>query len=191
MKIYTKTGDSGSTGLFGGPRVSKDNSRIQAYGCVDELNAALGVARATGLGTRLDSILHQVQHHLFSIGAELATPEPEKHGLKWHCEQFVDEMESDIDQLETQLAPLRNFILPGGSMQSAQLHMSRTICRRVEREIVRFGREPSVSDVSQIVVYLNRLSDLLFVMARVANADLGVQDIQWHGTRQEKSAQPS
>jgi cob(I)alamin adenosyltransferase len=183
MKIYTKTGDAGTTGLFGGPRVAKDDPRICAYGSVDELNALLGIARATNLGDRLDAILAPVQHHLFSIGAELATPNPEEHDLKWNGASHVHEMESAIDALESDLAPLRNFILPGGSTQAAHLHLARTVCRRTEREIVSFSRDRSVSDASHIVIFLNRLSDLLFVMARYANLQAGVIDVPWESPR--------
>ena len=183
MKIYTKTGDAGMTGLFGGPRVAKDDPRICAYGSVDELNAVLGIARATGLGDKLDSILGSVQHHLFSVGAELATPNPEEHCLKWAGASHVEQMEQWIDELEASLKPLRNFILPGGSTQAAHLHLARTVCRRTEREIVSFSRDRSVSDASHIVVFLNRLSDLLFVMARFANHEVGVIDVNWESPR--------
>ena len=183
MKIYTKTGDAGTTGLFGGPRVAKDDRRICAYGSVDELNAVIGIARATELGDKLDAILSGVQHHLFSIGAELATPNPEEHGLKWAGSTHVDHMEQSIDELEASLKPLRNFILPGGSTQAAHLHLARTVCRRTEREIVSFSRDRSVSDASHIVIFLNRLSDLLFVMARFANHQVGVVDVNWESPR--------
>jgi cob(I)alamin adenosyltransferase len=179
MKIYTKTGDAGTTGLFGGPRVAKDDPRICAYGSVDELNAVIGIARSTGLGDKLDPILSSVQHHLFSIGAELATPEPEEHNLKWDAGTHVEQMEHAIDELESNLKSLRNFILPGGSTQAAHLHLARTVCRRTEREIVSFSRDRSVSDASHIVVFLNRLSDLLFVMARFANHLNNVPDVDW------------
>jgi cob(I)alamin adenosyltransferase len=179
MKIYTKTGDAGTTGLFGGPRVSKDDARICAYGSVDELNAVLGTARSTGLSPRLDQMLDSIQHQLFSIGAELASPEPEQHNLKWNSNPHVSKLEEWIDSMEAQLPALRNFILPGGSPQAAHLHLARTICRRVEREIVRLGHDRRVSDVSHIVIFLNRLSDLLFVMARYANFELGVADTTW------------
>ena len=133
MKIYTKTGDAGTTGLFGGPRVPKNDARICAYGSIDELNAVLGLTRAHRLPGELDEMLSVVQHQLFSIGAELATPNPEEHGLKWQGDQYVAQMEQWIDQLESHLSPLRNFILPGGSVQAAQLHIARTVCRRTER----------------------------------------------------------
>jgi len=183
MKIYTKTGDAGTTGLFGGPRVAKDDPRICAYGSVDELNAVIGIARATLLGEKLDTILSSLQHHLFSIGAELATPNPEQHGLKWEGARHVEQMEHWIDEMEASLKPLSNFILPGGSTQAAHLHLARTVCRRTEREIVCFSRDRSVSDASHIVIYLNRLSDLLFVMARFANHQVGVVDVHWESPR--------
>ncbi|MEQ1829710.1 MAG: cob(I)yrinic acid a,c-diamide adenosyltransferase [Pirellula sp.] len=183
MKIYTKTGDAGTTGLFGGPRVAKDDPRICAYGSIDELNAVIGIARATALGDKLDSILSSVQHQLFSIGAELATPNPEEHQLKWDAGSHVADMERTIDDLEAGLKPLRNFILPGGSTQAAHLHLARTVCRRTEREIVSFSRDRNVSDASHIVVFLNRLSDLLFVMARFANHQAGVVDVHWESPR--------
>lgn len=191
MKIYTKTGDAGTTGLFGGPRVSKDDARICAYGSVDELNAVIGTARSTGLSSRLDGMLATIQHQLFSIGAELATPEPEEHQLKWSSEPHVTALEGWIDGMEKELPPLRNFILPGGSPQAAQLHLARTICRRVEREIVRLGHDRRVSDVSHIVIFLNRLSDLLFVMARFANHELGVADVTWESPRGASKSESS
>jgi cob(I)alamin adenosyltransferase len=183
MKIYTKTGDAGTTGLFGGPRVSKDDARICAYGSVDELNAVIGTARSTPIADSLDAMLNQIQHHLFSIGAELATPNPSEHHLKWNGDPHVLQLEQWIDSLEQDLVPLRNFILPGGSPQAAHLHLARTVCRRVEREIVRLSHDSRVSDVSHIVIYLNRLSDLLFVMARSANQQQGVADVPWESPR--------
>jgi len=183
MKIYTKTGDAGTTGLFGGPRVSKDDVRICAYGSVDELNAVLGIARSTPLTDSLDAMLAQVQHQLFSIGAELATPNPEEHDLKWDGEPHVSQLEQWIDAMEGDLPPLRSFILPGGSPQAAHLHLARTVCRRVEREIVSLSHNPRVSDVSNIIIYLNRLSDMLFVMARRANQYQNVADVPWESPR--------
>jgi cob(I)alamin adenosyltransferase len=183
MKIYTKTGDAGTTGLFGGPRVAKDDPRICAYGSIDELNAVIGMARASVLGETLDPLLGSVQHQLFSIGAELATPNPEEHQLKWNAGTHVADMERAIDHLEKSLKPLRNFILPGGSTQAAHLHFARTVCRRTEREIVSFSRDRNVSDASHIVVFLNRLSDLLFVMARFANFEADVTDVPWESPR--------
>lgn len=183
MKIYTKTGDEGMTGLFAGPRVSKDSARIRSYGEVDELNAVLGVARATDLPQELDDILNRVQHSLFAIGAELATPDPEANHLKWDGSESIDKIENAIDRLEATLAPLKNFILPGGTAAAAALHLARTTCRRAEREIVSLMRDPGVSDLSQIIIYLNRLSDLLFVMARAANHRAGVADVLWESPK--------
>lgn len=179
MKIYTKTGDAGTTGLFGGPRVSKDDHRICAYGTIDELNAVLGVVRSSPLDSEMDSILQNVQEGLFSIGAELATPFPEQHDLKWKGDSAVEEMEQMIDRWDALLPPLRQFILPGGSQAAANLHLARTICRRAEREVVGLSHDPHVSDLSRIIVYLNRLSDLLFVMARTANRMANVPDVPW------------
>lgn len=183
MKIYTKTGDAGTTGLFGGPRVSKDDARICAYGSIDELNAVLGLARSIGLDAQQDQMLCSVQICLFSIGAELATPEPEKHSLKWNGTSDVETMEHWIDQIDDSLTPLRNFVLPGGASSAAHLHLARTVCRRAEREVVSLRSNPKVSDVSEIVIYLNRLSDLLFVMARQANLLAGVPDVPWQSPR--------
>lgn len=180
MKIYTKTGDAGTTGLFGGPRVDKDDDRICAYGSIDELNAVLGLARSIGLEGSQDELLRSVQCCLFSIGAELATPEPEKHSLKWNGTADIEAMEQSIDAIEIDLSPLRNFILPGGSSTAAHLHLARTICRRAERDVVRLRSHPHVSDITHIVIYLNRLSDLLFVMARQANQLSGIPDVPWH-----------
>ena len=184
MKIYTKTGDAGTTGLFGGPRVSKDDARICAYGTIDELNAVIGLARSIGLEAQQDNMLRSVQICLFSIGAELATPEPEKHSLKWNGSSEVESMERWIDQIEASLTPLRNFVLPGGASTAAHLHLARTVCRRAEREVVSLINDPKISDVSEIVIYLNRLSDLLFVMARQANALAGIPDVPWQSPRQ-------
>jgi cob(I)alamin adenosyltransferase len=147
----------------------------------------LGTARSTGLSPKLDPMLDAVQHQLFSIGAELASPDPEQHKLKWDSDPHVSKLEEWIDSMEAQLPALRNFILPGGSPQAAQLHLARTICRRVEREIVRLGHDRRVSDVSHIVIFLNRLSDMLFVMARYANLELGVADTTWGTPRTPQS----
>jgi cob(I)alamin adenosyltransferase len=182
MKIYTKTGDAGTTGLFGGPRVLKNDPRICAYGSIDELNAVLGIARSCGLAATHDEILCAVQASLFSIGAELATPEPDKHGLKWGGEDAVARIEKWIDEADSSLPPLRNFVLPGGSAAASHLHLGRTVCRRAEREVVTLRSDPRVSDVSHIIIYLNRLSDLLFVLARQANQWAGVADVLWQGT---------
>jgi cob(I)alamin adenosyltransferase len=171
-RIYTRTGDSGDTGLIGGRRVSKADARIAAIGAVDELNATLGVART--LGMEFDGLLADIQHRLFSVGASLAALD----GSGGVDENQVAKLESAIDAHEAELEPLRNFILPGGTPAAAQLHLARTICRRAEREVVALGREANLN--SNTVTYLNRLSDLLFVMARTANARSGVTDVKWN-----------
>ncbi|MFN9550844.1 MAG: cob(I)yrinic acid a,c-diamide adenosyltransferase [Pirellulaceae bacterium] len=186
MKIYTKTGDAGTTGLFGGPRVDKDHPRICSYGEIDELNALLGMVRSVGCPESIDEKLLQVQRELFAIGAELATPDPDAHGMKWSGEAPDALLEHWIDQLDDGIAPLRTVFLPGGSVAAAHLHLARTTCRRAERNVVSLGRKPQVSDPSQIIIYLNRLSDLLFVMARWCNAERGVADIPWLSQRKGK-----
>jgi cob(I)alamin adenosyltransferase len=177
MKIYTRTGDDGTTGLFGGGRVRKDDLRIAAYGAVDELNAVLGLARAEGLPGEIDQVVQRVQHELFELGAELATPDPVAKGVPTLGPQHVARLETEIDRYEGRLVPLKAFILPGGCPAAAWLHVARTVCRRAERGVVALAAIESVS--SQPVVYLNRLSDLLFVLARAANAAAGVADVPW------------
>jgi cob(I)alamin adenosyltransferase len=191
MKIYTKTGDSGTTGLFAGPRVPKDHPRITAYGTVDELNALLGVVGSSmsqstqenpvgTAGFTLEELVRGIQSDLFSIGAELATPDPAAHGMCLLTEQRIAELEQAIDEVEGTLEPLSNFVLPGGSRDSAMFHLARTVCRRAEREVVHLAHQPEVHDCSTIIIYLNRLSDLLFVMARLANRHAGIPDLPWH-----------
>ena len=179
MKIYTRTGDAGSTGLFGGLRVSKDDDRIEAYGTVDELNAALGAARAAGVPERVDSQLEQIQHELFSIGAELAAPDPDVHGLRIIGAEQVGQLESWIDDHEQRLDPLKHFILPAGSLSATLLHLARAVCRRGERRVVTLVRRHETSVSEDVLVYLNRLSDLLFVMTRVVNRESGMEEVQW------------
>ncbi len=181
MKIYTKTGDQGDTGLFGGSRVGKDDPRVQTYGDVDELNASLGLVRAIEIMPRVDEVIVGVQRDLFSIGALLATPNPEKmaeHLAKARLDdERIAQLERAIDDCERELEPLRAFILPGGTPKSAALHVARTVCRRAERQIVALRREVDVPDL--VVVYLNRLSDLLFMLARVANRRAGMGEVTW------------
>jgi len=179
MKIYTRKGDAGMTSLFGGRRVSKDSLRIEAYGCVDELNAQLGVVRALHPPEALDTLLQKIQNDLFTLGADLATPVAQR-GVKIDrvgpdATQFLEGM---IDQWEASLAPLTSFILPGGSQPGASLHVARTVCRRAERAVIRLAKKEKVG--LDAVVYLNRLSDLLFVAARWANRTAGVPDVAWH-----------
>ncbi len=176
--IYTKTGDGGETGLFGGGRVGKDHPRVEAYGEVDELNSALGVARATGAG-ELDALLQTLQDQLFTLGSMLATPQGSKADAAIpHLQaDWVQAMERAIDGFDAELKPLTAFILPGGTPCAAALHLARTICRRTERKVVPLFREGKIGPES--VVYLNRLSDLLFTMARVANHRAGIADTPW------------
>lgn len=179
MKIYTKTGDTGQTGLFAGPRVAKDDDRIEAYGAVDELNALLGLVRAEGPTSPIDSVLARVQHELFSVGAELCTPDPDKHELRLIGESHIAALEAAIDKNEALLAPLSQFIVPGGTKVASLLHVSRCVCRRAERRLVSLAHEEPKASFGTLVVYLNRLSDLLFVLARIANAVAGWPDVPW------------
>ena len=177
MKIYTKTGDDGSTGLIGGTRVSKSDRRIDCYGTVDELNATLGWANAIAGAEQRDR-LRRVQEELFVVGAHLAVPDGSAaKGMPALEAAMVARLESEIDSAESVLSPLRNFILPGGSEFACRLHIARTICRRAERLLVAFAADHAVPPV--IVTYLNRLSDWLFVHARLANQTAGVADVPW------------
>jgi cob(I)alamin adenosyltransferase len=204
MKIYTKTGDKGDTGLFGGGRVPKNHLRVEAYGDVDEVNSFLGMARAIESLPRIDDILLPIQRDLFAIGALLATPDRDK--MREHLEKAridddrIAELERAIDAADAELEPLRAFIVPGGSLKAASLHVARTVCRRAERRVVKLTRlenvliaqdspaknarkgnePPEIPAIPAIVViYLNRLSDLLFTLARLANARAGVREVMW------------
>jgi cob(I)alamin adenosyltransferase len=180
MKIYTKTGDDGGTALFAGPRVTKDHPRIEAYGAVDELNAVLGLVRSeSSLPADIDALVEQIQHTLFAVGAELATPEPEKHGTALVNLAQIEVLERAIDEHEARLEPLRQFILPGGTPAAAALHVARTVCRRAERRIVTLGQVSEASISPHVVAWINRLGDLLFVLARSANSAAGVPDVAW------------
>lgn len=175
MKIYTRTGDRGETSLFGGSRVAKNDPRIEAYGTVDELSSFLGVARASSLPAGIDQHLEQVQRDLFSVGAHLASPGTSRFtGVE---PQRIEELERAIDAMERELAPLTNFILPGGSPAAAHLHVARTVCRRAERCVV--GLHDESPETQSTIAYLNRLSDYLFVAARLANLRAGVSDVPW------------
>jgi|SRR5688572_2926543 len=181
MKIYTRTGDDGSTGLIGGDRVRKSDARIDCYGQVDELNASLGWACAAAVGgdDELVARLRHVQNDLFVIGSHLATPEVSnaRTALPPLEESIVARLEMEIDAAEATLPTLRNFILPGGSEIAARLHVARTVCRRAERRLVDFSLDRPVPSV--ILTYMNRLSDWLFVQARAGNRRAGVADIPW------------
>lgn len=185
MKIYTKRGDAGETGLVGGVRVPKDDLRIRTYGALDELNAVLGVALSmgqfsgqhAGLPENLRKSLVRLQGELFQLGAELATPRGKSVGIALIDSSHVMALEKEIDEIETQLKPLKTFILPGGASYSAWIHLARTVSRRAERELVTLNRaEPLRPAVLQ---YLNRLSDYLFVVARFVNQNDKIEDIPW------------
>ena len=184
MKVYTRRGDGGETDLFGGERVAKDHRRVHAYGAVDELNSVLGVAAAASAQKDLRDACQRIQGELFDLGAHLATPDP-AHRAKYHVpaprDQDVAALEACIDGLERELAPLSTFVLPGGTLAAAAFHQARTVCRRAERAVVALGHEASLDPAA--VRYLNRLSDLLFVMARVENHRAGQPDVAWSPRR--------
>jgi cob(I)alamin adenosyltransferase len=179
MKIYTGFGDSGKTRLYGGQVVDKDHLRVETYGDLDELNSLIGVIRTEQISASADAVLDRVQNDIFVISADLATADPEarKRLSRVIAGQDIRDIEADIDNFDGQNEPLQNFILPGGSRAAAQLHLARTVCRRAERALVRLMRETEINPA--IEVYLNRLSDLFFVMARFANKEQGVNDIPW------------
>ena len=181
MKIYTRTGDEGETGLFGGGRVRKSDLRVAAYGDVDELNSALGVARASPPLELFDDLLATIQRDLFSLGGHLATPDPDKVRKALEKAELdqerIAEFESAIDQADMELPPLKAFVLPAGSPKAAALHLARTICRRAERSVVALSDQAQVPTL--FLVYLNRLSDLLFTLARLANHRAGSGDVTW------------
>ncbi|MDE2818801.1 MAG: cob(I)yrinic acid a,c-diamide adenosyltransferase [Chloroflexota bacterium] len=178
MKIYTKTGDKGETSLFGGGRVRKNHARVEAYGTIDELNAALGVALSAGPPEPINQWLREVQGHLFHLGSDLATPLDSKTNRATRIAQSqVSWLEDAIDQMTAQLEPLRNFILPGGTPVAAQLHVARTVCRRAERQIVALQETSETNALA--VVYINRLSDWLFTLARYENALAGESERKW------------
>jgi len=181
MRIYTRTGDEGTTGLFGGARVPKDDARVEAYGDVDELNATLGLARAIETEPRIDETLVAVQRDLFALGALLATPDPVKMREQLAKARIDDtriaQLEHTIDEGEAELTPLRAFIVPGGTPKAATLHVARTVCRRAERRVVHLAHTVDLPPV--VAIYLNRLSDLLFVLARVATRRAGAGEVTW------------
>jgi cob(I)alamin adenosyltransferase len=180
MRIYTRTGDSGETGLFNGKRVAKNDLRVAAYGDVDELNAAVGLARSFISDSAIAKTLIEVQKDLFSLGAYLADPDfaEKKHGPKSHISEIrVADLEKWIDQWETELTPLQHFILPGGSQAGACLHLARTVCRRAERQVVSLSQQEKLARLP--LTYLNRLSDFLFVLARYLNHQSKSLEILW------------
>lgn len=196
MKLYTRTGDDGTTGLFGGPRVRKDDARIEAYGTIDELNAVLGCVRSNLDAARadrshteeaidglehLDECFSLIQHELFSLGAELASPRPDDFHLRVIGPAHVARLERWIDDAESRLPPLKQFILPGGSATAAQIHAARAVCRRSERRVITFAESADLEmPVStDVIIYLNRLSDWLFVVSREINRLLGHAEQLW------------
>lgn len=180
MKIYTKTGDKGETSLFGGKRVQKSSLRISTYGTVDELNASLGLAICSVKDENVKSVLLKLQNQLFIVGADLATPlevESKNISIPRVTEAEIHESEKAIDFFDSHMEALRYFILPGGAVSAAQLHVARTICRRAEREVVLLAQQEEINQ--NIVIFLNRISDLLFVLSRFENKTAGIPDRQW------------
>lgn len=183
MKIYTKTGDKGQTGLFGGQRVSKSSLRITSYGNIDELNSLLGVCRALNKSDKkngndlLEKILHQLQQQLFTVGADLATPLNSGVKIARITSPQVTELEKWIDEIDSRVQPLKNFILPGGALLASHLHLARCVCRRAERAITALQLKEQINNI--IIVYVNRLSDLLFMMGRYANMLLKCDEEKW------------
>ena len=177
MKIYTKTGDAGETSLFDNTRVSKADARVDAYGEVDELNACLGAARAAGVDEDVAAVLESIQKDLFALGSRLADPSARIAARVVKAaitDADIERLEATIDRLETEIPPLRRFILPGGALAGSLLHLARTVCRRAERRVIALGAGEPI-----LVVYLNRLSDLLFVMARAVNHRAKAPEIEW------------
>lgn len=180
MKIYTKTGDIGETSLFGGQRVWKNDLRVDTYGTVDELNALLGFALSQLKNIEVSDLVKEIQNDLFTIGSDLATPldkDDSKYPVPRVEEKLIENLEKKIDYFDGQNPPLKEFILPGGTAGSSLLHYARTVCRRAERKVVALSKDVEIG--GQIVVYLNRLSDLLFVLARYENYSTGTSDIKW------------
>jgi cob(I)alamin adenosyltransferase len=179
MKIYTKSGDGGETGLFGGGRVRKCDARVEAYGEVDEANAALGLARAAVADPELEAELGRVQAELFTVGAELASPHGSRARSATPAVQaaWAERLEQAMDRWDAELPPLTSFVLPGGTAAASALHLARAICRRAERRVVALAAEVELDP--NVIVYLNRLSDLLFVAARLANHRAGRAEITW------------
>jgi len=182
VKIYTKRGDGGETDLFGGPRVGKDDLRVEAYGAVDELNSVLGMAAAASVQEDVVALVQELQNTLFDLGSYLASPDPERRRKSRVPEpraEDVERMEAAIDAFEGELEPLRRFILPGGTAAAAAFHLGRTVCRRAERRAVSLHREQALDPLA--LRYLNRLSDLLFTLARLENRRAGHADVEWVG----------
>ena len=178
-KIYTRTGDDGTTGLGDGTRVAKDSARVSAYGTVDELNSAIGLVLADNVPERIREVLTQAQHDLFDLGGELCIP-----GMAMVDDADITRLESMLDAFNETLPPLKDFILPGGGMPAAHCHLARTICRRAEREVITLSRSEDVR--GEAIRYLNRLSDLLFVLARVLARESGHGEVLWQHERRKR-----
>ena len=176
MKIYTKTGDDGKTSLFDNSRVWKSHERIVSYGAIDELNSAVGIAISMDLDHQLKEILVRIQNELFTVGSDLANPNMSDTKIRT-TENMILSLEIDIDAFESELSELTNFLLPGGTLMSSILHLSRTIARRAETHVIALSQKEEISKI--VIVYLNRLSDLLFVLARVLNKRKNIDDIVW------------
>jgi cob(I)alamin adenosyltransferase len=178
-RIYTRTGDKGETGLVGGARVSKDSLRVDAYGSIDELNSVLGIVKAFLRDAELDSLLAEIQKDLFVVGADLASvPAAQQRNIPRISKERITSMEKTIDKFEAELLPLKAFILPGGGVVGSLLHNARTVARRAERRVVTLSKAEAINE--QLIPYINRLSDLLFVMARVANSRERKSETEWH-----------
>ena len=186
MKIYTKTGDTGETGLYGGTRVSKASLRVATYGDVDELNSILGMARLFPIDDQRDALLGTIQSDLFNVGAELSSKPGKSLSVPTIVDETIADLERAIDAAEAELSPLKTFVLPGGSSGAAHLHHARTVCRRAERACVALMQAESVRP--EVLRYLNRLSDLLFVLARLANHREGIEDVPWIGRGDDASS---
>lgn len=180
MKIYTKTGDNGTTGLFGGERVPKDSLRIEAYGTIDELNSFIGLSILEVQSLEVKNLLVKIQNQLFIAGSDLAAPDTEenkKYNIPRITSDFYIEIEKQIDYFDSKLIPLKNFILPGGSRGAALLHICRTVCRRAERQIVTLKNTVNIGE--NILIFMNRISDLLFILARYENSFSNIKDSKW------------
>lgn len=180
MKIYTKGGDKGETGLFGGERVPKDFERIEAYGTIDELNSYIGLAVLEIKDIEIRILLEKIQNYLFVLGSDLSTPDNEKNSkfnIPRITEEYIGILEKDIDYFDSRNDELKNFIIPGGDKGSVKLHVCRTICRRAERRVVTLSKKENIGD--NILIFLNRLSDLFFVLARYQNKISGIEDTKW------------
>jgi cob(I)alamin adenosyltransferase len=188
LKIYTKTGDAGETGLYGGGRISKASVRVEAYGEIDELNSVLGLLRSEGaIDATRDALLATIQSRLFDLGAELANPRGKMLGIPLITDSDVEALEQAIDSAEAELTPLRTFVLPGGTRLASLFHLARTVCRRAERRVVALAEAEAGSVRPECLRYLNRLSDLLFVLARLANRRAGVPDVPWMGRSSQRA----